>query len=81
MFKVQRSPWSGNLRGCCAAATWEGELSIKYYYKKLDLNRKKKKMNQGNGPGTSQTRASKHQSSNSPTRLRQLKLQRWDRSK
>ena len=43
MFKVQRSPWSGDFRGCCAAATWEGELSIKYYYKKLDLNRKKEK--------------------------------------
>ena len=64
----------GDLRAFCAAATWEGELSIKYYYKKLDLNRKKKKMNQGNGPRTGQAQASKHQSSNSPTRLRQLKL-------
>ena len=47
----------GDLRGCCAAATWEGELSIKYYCKKLDLNRKKEKINQGNGLRTSQTQA------------------------
>ena len=40
MFKVQGSPWSGRLRGCCAAATWEGGLSIP---KDAQLNRKKEK--------------------------------------
>ena len=57
---------------CCGDMGGRAEHKIK-----LDLNRKKKKINQGNGPGTSQTQASKHQSSNSPTRLRQLKLQSW----
>ena len=68
MFKVQGSPWSGRLRRCCAAATWEGGLSIQ---KRTTKSEKKKKMNQGDEQKLDKI---KLQSSRSPTGLRKLKL-------
>ena len=85
MEKYKRTNDQGSALTVVGGSSWVlccgdmgGRAEHKSFYKKLDLNRKKEKINQGNGPGTSQTQASKHQSSNSPPRLRQLKLQRWE---